>query len=206
MWQLVFAIVSSLWVAPVNAVMTSEEVFALASRSVVTVVTLNREQQPVGLGSGVVIRSERVVTNCHVLAGGQAVTVFYQERKFAGRVVDSMVGRDLCLLDVAGLNAPGLEIGNSKELRVGQHVFALGAPHGLSLIFTEGLISSLRADTELKLIQTSAPISPGSSGGALLTSDGRLIGITTLQHATGQNLNFAVPADWARQFRSLQGR
>ncbi len=188
----------------VRAEPTAEEVFAAASQSVVTVLAFDHQHQPKGLGSGVVIAGERVVTNCHVLAGAAAAGVVFQEHGIEARVVDSMITRDLCLLAVPGLRATPIQRRASAELRVGQRVYALGAPHGLELTFSEGMISSLRRTGKNPLIQTSAPISQGSSGGALLSRDGRLIGITTLQHKTGQNLNFAVPADWIAQFRSLR--
>jgi len=184
----------------------AETVFSQASQSVVTVLAFDRQREPIGLGSGVVIARERVVTNCHVLATADAVSVVYQENGTEATVVDSMVNRDLCLLAVVGLPAPAISLGTSADLRVGQRVFALGAPHGLELTFSEGMISSLRLEGKDYIIQTSAPISPGSSGGALLSREGQLIGITTLQHATGQNLNFAVPVDWVKQFRSLARR
>ncbi len=186
-----------------RAVPTAEEIFAAASRSVVTVLAFDREHQAKGLGSGVVIAPERVVTNCHVLTGAAAAGVVFQDHGIEARVVDSMITHDLCLLAVPGLRAIPIQRRASAELRVGQRVYALGAPHGLELTFSEGMISSLRRKGKNPLIQTSAPISQGSSGGALLSGDGRLIGITTLQHKTGQNLNFAVPADWIAQFRTL---
>ena len=187
-----------------RAELTAEEVFAAASHSVVTVLAFDRQHAAKGLGSGVVIAPERVVTNCHVLAGAAAAGVVFQDLGMQASVVDSMINHDLCLLAVPGLPATPIRRGASIDLRVGQRVYALGAPHGLELTFSEGMISSLRRKGKHPLIQTSAPISQGSSGGALLSRDGRLIGITTLQHKTGQNLNFAVPADWIAQFRSLR--
>lgn len=70
---------------------TAEDIFALASRSVVTIVTFDRQREPSSLGSGVVIAPERVVTNCHVLAGGDAVGVVYRELGMEATVVDSMI-------------------------------------------------------------------------------------------------------------------
>jgi S1-C subfamily serine protease len=132
------------------------------------------------------------------------VGVAHQDISYEARVADSMVSRDLCLLDVSDIDAPAIALGRAEDLRVGQRVFALGAPQGLELTFSEGMVSSLRGNETLQLIQTSAPISPGSSGGALLASDGKLIGITTMGSREGQNLNFAVPADWIADFRTLR--
>jgi hypothetical protein len=103
---------------------------------------------------------------------------------------------DLCRLTVSGLDAPALTIGSVKQLRTGQRVYAIGAPQGLDLTISEGIVSSLREVPGGTVIQTTAPISAGSSGGGLFDLTGRLVGIMTFQHRFGQNLNFALPADW----------
>ena len=187
--------------------MSPADVFASASRSVVFIVTVVPTGGYYGQGSGVVVKPEIIVTNCHVLKGANEVGVFYHSDLYAApKVLDSQLERDLCLLHVPGLPAPAIPVGTTAVLRVGQAVLAIGAPHGfdlgLDLTLSEGLISSLRrqAHERFPIIQTSAPISPGSSGGALLTSDGLLIGITTAGHGTAQNINFALPIDWIREF------
>jgi len=83
-----------------------------------------------------------------------------------------------------------------SSVAVGARVYAIGAPQGLDLTLSDGVVASLRSFEDTKLIQTNAAISPGSSGGGLFDASGRLIGITTFQSRNGQNLNFAVPADW----------
>ena len=100
-----------------------------------------------------------------------------------------------CSLRVAGLSAPRVSF-SSTEARVGQHVYAIGSPQGLELTLSEGLVSSLRPSPHGAIIQTTAPISPGSSGGGLFNDKAQLIGIVTFQHKSGQNLNFALPASW----------
>lgn len=181
--------------------MSPEAVFETASKSVVTIVAVDSRGQAIGLGSGVVVRPQLLTTNCHVLKNADAAAVMYQGQRYAAKVVDSMVDRDLCLLSVEGLPAQVVQTGSTNNVRVGQKVFALGAPHGLELTFSEGMISSLRQTKDSPIIQTTAPISPGSSGGALLSKDGTLIGITTMQMIQGQNLNFAIPVDWVWEFR-----
>ena len=183
------------------------DVFASASQSVVFIVTVSTAGGYYGQGSGVVVKPQIIVTNCHVLKGANDVGVFFQNEFYsAPKVLDSQIDRDLCLVQVPGLPAPAIRVGTTTVLRVGQKVLAIGAPHGfdlgLDLTLTEGLISSLRRQQheEFPIIQTSAPISPGSSGGALLTSDGLLIGITTAGHNSAQNINFAVPVDWVKDF------
>ena len=189
---------------PAAAAPSIADVYASASKSVVLIVTAANGDIS-GLGSGVVIAHETVVTNCHVLRGAQAAGVLYQEALYEQvKVTKSAIDRDLCLIGVIGLPAPSIRIGTTKGLRVGQRVLAIGNPQGLDLTLSEGLVSSLRKGPRdpYPMIQTSAAISGGSSGGALLTEHGVLIGITTLQVVSGQNLNFAVPVDWVRELQN----
>ena len=189
------------------------DVYAQSSRSVVVIVAGTQQTGRYAQGSGVVINPAIVVTNCHVLKTAQEVSVVYDEAIYpAPRVLDSNIDRDLCVLEVPGLPAPAIALGSTVALRVGEKVLAIGAPHGVDLgvdlSLSEGLISSLRrtANEAYPIIQTSAPISQGSSGGALLDRNGGLIGITTAVHKSGQNLNFAVPVDWVREFPAAQPR
>ena len=95
--------------------------------------------------------------------------------------------------------APAIQRSNNRDLRVGQRVYAIGAPQGLELTLSDGLISGLRDAAGAQIIQTSAAISPGSSGGGLFDDAGELIGVTTFQTKTGQNLIFAIPVEWIDQ-------
>jgi len=198
-------LLASLVCVRVQAV-TVADVCERASLSVVIIVAVAQQQDFIGQGRGVVVSSDVVLTNCHVLKGANDVGVYYHDQVYAApKVLDSNVSRDLCLVSVPGLAAPAIQVGSTASLRVGEKVLAIGAPHGFDLgaelTLSEGLISSLRRNGgSFPIIQTSAPISPGSSGGALLDDQGTLIGIPTAGHATGQNLNFAVPIDWARDF------
>lgn len=84
------------------------------------------------------------------------------------------------------------------KLKVGEPVYTVGAPQGLELSLSEGIVSQLRGGPP-PIIQTTAAVSPGSSGGGLFNAEGELVGITTLQVEGGQNLNFAVPVEWIGQ-------
>ncbi len=180
-----------------SAPRTGEQVFAEVSNSIVRIVVLDESHVPIGGGSGVVTARNTVITNCHVALKGPLVEVRTGKDSFPANVALADETYDLCQLSVGGgFSAPAVEIGSMQYVRQGQKVFAIGAPQGLELTISEGNVSGLR-DTRLgKIIQTSAAISPGSSGGGLFNISGQLIGITTFQLRTGQNLNFAVPADW----------
>lgn len=185
---------------------TGDEIFADVSNSVVRIVVMDESHNPVGGGSGVVTARGTVITNCHVALKGPILEVRTGKDGFPATVAIADETYDLCQLTVSGgFNAPPVEIGGMQYVRTGQKVFAVGAPQGLELTISEGIVSSLRETSLGKIIQTTAPISPGSSGGGLFNISGQLIGITTFQMRTGQNLNFAVPADWIGEMITRPG-
>ncbi len=108
----------------------------------------------------------------------------------------------------AALSAPAVTTAEtwSEECAPGKTSLPSASPQGLELTISEGIVSSLRSVPDVgTVIQTSAAISPGSSGGGLFDSSGRLIGITTFQSKSGQNLNFAVPAEWIKTMSTRSG-
>ncbi len=177
-------------------VLSAEELFALASPSVVRVNALGASGESLAFGSGVVVDAATVVTNCHVARRGAGLSVKHASGQFEASVATADEAHDLCRLSVPGLSAPSVRVGSVSQLRVGQKVFAIGSPQGLDLTLSDGMVSSLREGPEGALVQTTAPISPGSSGGGLFDETGALVGIVTFQVRSGQNLNFALPADW----------
>lgn len=176
--------------------LSSAALFAQASQSVVRVNAVGANDRPLRIGSGVVTERGGVITNCHVALGGGQLKVVHASGSFDARVSVADEEHDLCKLDVAGLSAPPVPVGKASSLAVGQKVYAIGSPQGLDLTLSDGMVSSLRAVKDGSIIQTTAPVSPGSSGGGLFDEFGQLVGIVTFQSASGQNLNFAVPAEW----------
>ncbi|HEY4698479.1 MAG TPA: tetratricopeptide repeat protein [Gallionella sp.] len=175
---------------------TPAEVFAMASPSIVIVRALDAQDKVISLGSGVVIATAQVITNCHVTDKAARMEVKSGSDTLPAIFRYTDRERDLCQLAVPNLTAPSVKIGSVKGLKIGARVVALGAPQGLELSLSDGIIASLREAGDASIIQTTAPISPGSSGGGLFDEEGRLIGITTFYLSEGQNLNFALPADW----------
>lgn len=180
---------------------TPEEIFRDASPSIWVVLAKGADSRVVATGSGVVVAAGRVVTNCHVLRGAVSITLRQERREMEAKLEFPDAARDLCQLKTDGLPSPAvpIQIAPTSVLRVGQKVYAIGAPQGLEQSLSDGLVSALRRDSagEIEFIQMSAPISPGSSGGGLFDEQGRLIGITTAGiSGTAQNLNFARPAQW----------
>lgn len=179
-----------------------QRLYAAVSPSVVLVESLNAYGAPYASGSGVVIGPQSVITNCHVIDRAIRVRVHAGDKEYSATSGISDTYFDLCMLHVDGLSAPEVRRGSMKNLQVGQTVYAIGAPQGLDRTLSQGLISALREMNEGTVIQTSAAISPGSSGGGLFDAEGRLVGITTFQAKSGQNLNFAVPVDWLDTMRT----
>ena len=158
--------------------------------------SLDAKGKVAAFGSGVVIAPGQVITNRHVIEEGVSFRVEHGGKKWTAKLVRVDPDHDLAELAVAGLNAPAVTVRDSSKLAVGEKVYAIGAPEGLELTISEGLISGLRDFDKGRVIQTSAAISPGSSGGGLFDAQGRLVGITTFYLKEGQSLNFALPAEW----------
>ncbi|MEX8495072.1 S1C family serine protease [Sphaerotilus sp.] len=183
--------------------LTPAQVYAKVSPSVWRVSTYDLDGLPLSQGSGVVTAAEAVVTNCHVLKGARQVAVRREKQKLPATLMLWDVQRDVCQLRVPGLAAPAVALADTARFAVGQPVYAIGNPKGLELTMSDGLLSALRKDDagRLILLQTSAAISGGSSGGGLFDERGALMGLTTLASvkADTQNLNFAIPIDWIRE-------
>jgi cytochrome c-type biogenesis protein CcmH/NrfG len=184
---------------PVSAVVQAKsptELYESVSSSIVVVQGRDNAGEPQSLGSGVVLSKDEIVTNCHVIEKSATLSVKHRGREYSATLKHSDYDHDVCSLNVTGFDAPAAVLGSTKPLKVGQKVFAIGAPQGLELTLSEGIISSLREVTGGRYLQISAPISPGSSGGGLFDEDGRLIGLPTFYLSGGQQLNFAVPVEW----------
>ncbi len=183
--------------------------FEEASPSVVYIFTQNSGSRGSGAGSGLVWdRAGHVVTNFHVVQGADAVRVRLDDGEAVqAAVIGTAPDYDLAVVrlrETRGRIRP-IPIGTSGDLKVGQSVFAIGNPFGLSRTLTTGVISALNRrlptanDREVRgVIQTDAAINPGNSGGPLLDSAGRLIGVNTaILSDTGASsgIGFAVPVD-----------
>ena len=161
-----------------------------------------------GAGSGVIVDASEgyVLTNHHVIERAGVITVVLQDRRqFKAELIGSDKGTDIALLKIPAEDLTALELGDSRTLKVGDFVVAIGNPFGLGQTVTSGIVSALgRSGINLEgyedFIQTDASINPGNSGGALIDLDGRLVGINTAIIApAGGNvgIGFAVPAHMA---------
>jgi serine protease Do/serine protease DegQ len=167
------------------------------------------EAQPrLSAGSGVIVDADDgfILTNHHVVADASEITVTLKDRRrFTAELVGSDQATDIALLKIEGERLTALPFGNSDALRVGDTVVAIGNPFGLGQTVTSGIVSALgRSGINIEgyedFIQTDASINPGNSGGALVSADGRLVGINTAIIApAGGNvgIGFAVPVAMA---------
>lgn len=170
---------------------------------------LPRSRPQLSAGSGVIVDAGNgyVLTNHHVIKDGRQIIVTLKDgRRLDAELVGSDAATDIALLKVDGDNLTAMPLGDSDRLKVGDFVVAVGNPFGLGQTVTSGIISALgRGGLNVEgyedFIQTDAPINPGNSGGALLTLDGKLVGINTaiLTPAGGNiGIGFAVPINMAR--------
>jgi Do/DeqQ family serine protease len=168
-----------------------------------------RRREIEGAGSGVIVDAAKgyILTNHHVVANADKITVTLQEnRSLAARIVGTDEGSDLAVLQVEPLNLKSLPFGDSTSLRVGDYVVAIGNPFGFSNTVTSGIVSALgrsgiNSNAFEDFIQTDASINPGNSGGALVNLRGELVGINSaIISRTGGNvgIGFAIPVNMAR--------
>ena len=154
-------------------------------------------------GTGFIVAKDgRIATNLHVVAGnGSAITVTFDDKKVLPvvEVLGFSAKYDLAVLRVDASALPTVPLGDSGRVHVGDPVVAIGNPLGLDHTLSNGLVSAVRTHEDVTILQVSAPISPGSSGGPLLDEHGRVIGVTVAMAREGQNLNFAVPVNYLRQ-------
>jgi S1-C subfamily serine protease len=162
-----------------------------------------------GMGSGFVIDAEgHILTNFHVVEGARQVEVTTSDKKkYRAQIVGTDPVHDLAVIQIPNKAVPQAEIGDSKSLTVGQKVYAIGNPFGLSGTMTRGIISSIRSLKGQRgyideAIQTDAAINPGNSGGPLLNARGQVIGINTMILTGGveqsAGIGFAIPISTAK--------
>src|SRR3989454_4800044 len=149
--------------------------------AVVTLVAVDDHDQPLSLGSGFFITRDGVlVTNAHVVGGAARIIVRWRgQRGTALRILNFARKYDLVTLQTSFESTPAVSLADSDSVAVGQDVVVLGSPQGLEGTVSTGIVGGLRTLGPVKFLQITAPISPGSSGGPIFNSVGRVIGIPT---------------------------
>lgn len=184
-----------------------------ANGAIVTIITAANDK-PIAQGTGFLVSADGViVTNYHVIeTGNVAIVKLPDDTAF---LVDGVLAadkvRDLAIIKIHGKTFRTLALGDSDDIQVGEEVVAIGNPLSLESTVSNGIISGVRTSKEQggKFLQSTAPISPGSSGGPLFNMRGEVVGINTLYLEGGENLNFAIPVNDVKnllhnQFAQLQ--
>jgi S1-C subfamily serine protease len=180
--------------------LTPAEVFKKVAPSIwVVVATPSRAElrvHNVTLGSAVAISDHLLLTNCHVVKDRAIIKLVQEGTRDSATLVAADDASDRCVLRAENLKlTPVTGVRTIESLAVGERAFAVGAPLSFERTLSEGLVSAIRSRSGRAMVQTSAAISPGSSGGGLFDERGNLIGITTLTYRVAQNLNFAIAAE-----------
>jgi len=167
-----------------------------------------RRQEQAGSGSGVIITPDGyILTNDHVVRGTNRLTATLQDgTSFDAALIGTDPATDLALIRAGGSSLPYAAMGDSSALRVGQLVIAIGNPFGFQSTVSTGVVSALgralrSSDGRLieNIIQHTAPLNPGNSGGPLVDSRGRVVGLNTAIIAMAQGIGFSIPSDTAKR-------
>jgi hypothetical protein len=187
---------------------TAQEIARKAFGSTVLLVMEDAKGQPLSLGSGFFVRDGEVASNLHVVEGAARgyAKIIGQKAKYDIEGITAVdPDRDLVVLKISGARAGALAFGNSESVQVGETVYAVGNPQGLEGTFSQGIVSSIREVGTDKILQITAPISPGSSGGPVLNGRGEVIGVSVATFRGGQNLNFAIPSSYLKTLLGKAG-
>jgi len=169
-----------------------------------------REVPTRGMGSGFIVSPDGIImTNAHVVKDANEVTVKLTDRReFRAKVLGSDPKTDIAVLKIDAHNLPVVTLGNTKDLRVGEWVLAIGSPFGFENTVTAGVVSakgrSLPDDSAVPFIQTDVAVNPGNSGGPLFNSRGEVVGINSQIYSQSggyQGVSFAIPIDIASRVK-----
>jgi S1-C subfamily serine protease len=188
--------------------LTPQEIARRAYDSTVVLVMEDDQGNTVSIGTGFFVRKGEVATSLHVVEGatrGQAKLVGRKEVYEIEGVVAVDQAQDLVILRVSTDAAPALPLGDSDGVQVGDPVYTVGNPHGLEGTFAQGVVSGIRVVGQDRLLQVTAPISPGCSGGPMLNGTGEVVGLAAAMVRNGQNLNFAVASNALRALLERAG-
>jgi hypothetical protein len=177
---------------------SARDIAQRAFKSVVLLEMNDEHGQPLSLGSGFYIADGIIATNAHVIEGAASGTAKLIGNDHKSQILGTIAldrHADLALLKVESA-APALHLGPEVTPAVGDKVYVVGNPLGLEGTFSEGIISGIRPVGSDSILQMTAPISPGSSGGPVMDASGAVIGIAEATFGDGQNLNLAVPVGY----------
>lgn len=180
--------------------LNAEDIYKKVNQSVYTIYTVDYyDKQPESLGSAIAVTDHILATNCHVALTGNYLGIVVENKFKLGTLFFRDVNRDICFVEVPGVKFSPVKIRDSKDVKVGEAVYAVGNPEGLEKSISQGIISNKRQDRGGYVLQTDATVSFGSSGGGLFDQNGSLIGITNSVDRYSKNIAFAIPSEWISQ-------
>jgi V8-like Glu-specific endopeptidase len=197
----------ALSIGAVAQIKSPKEIARDISKAVVIVESLDERGTVTGQGSGFLVTANgAVITNLHVLQGAAMARVKLPngDAYKTADLVEADDARDIAILKIKGFKLPTVPLGDSDKTEVGENIVVISSPEGLVNSLSTGVISGVRRFDTHRVFQITSPISQGSSGGALINSNGEVIGIVTYFLRNGQNINFAVPINYARGMISDQ--
>lgn len=184
-----------------NKVLTTKEIVHANDKKIVVIVTYFNGE-PLSQGSGIAIKDGFFATNYHVMEGAEEAYVYTIDGETYDVEGIAFYNSDADLAIIKTTTKTGIEpvkIGNIYDVQKGDPIVTIGSPKGLQNTVSEGIVSGLRNIDNINYIQITAPITHGSSGGALFNDNGEIIGITTLGYEGGANLNFAVSIEYVKE-------
>jgi len=195
-WIAVFLLVALTAPAGAQVALEPTQIAEQAKAATVQILSLDEQGRRLGSGTGFVISDDGlVVTNFHVIRSAHSLRIDLSDGDERTEVfyLGGDPANDIAVLRVAAAGLPFLRLHDEPDPAVGQRIYTMGHPLGQTATFSDGLVSALRTVADVSLIQITAPISSGSSGGPVMNDEGAVIGIVTMMLRGGQNLNFAVP-------------
>ncbi len=182
--------------AKADGPLPASEIFERASKHVWTIAVASEPRGSISQGSAVAIGPHRLITNCHIVEDARSIVVKQGKDIRSATLASASPGTDRCILAVEkSLQSYARTVRAFDSLKVGEAVLSIGSPHGLENTLGQGIVSSLRKLDGMQVVQTTAPISPGSSGGGLFDASSNLVGITSFAIRDADSLNFAIAAE-----------
>jgi S1-C subfamily serine protease len=190
--------------AAAQARRTTAEIYEKSKQSIVLLLAYDSAGIPSAIGTGFFVEPTKIATNAHVVRAASKVVyrILGVERTFTAREISNFSETlDLAVLEAAEEGTP-LRLSTVETLQVGERVVVIGNPRGLQGSVSEGIVAGIRGTGASRLIQITAPISPGSSGGPVFNLQGEVIGLATATLRDSQNINFAVPSSLLPRLRA----
>jgi len=185
----------------------AEKIFKENSKAVVVIISYDSNGNPIGQGSGFVVREDGVVvTNYHVISNAADIKIKTGDKIFEVKgFIHIDKENDVVMLKADAKGLLSVKIGDISKANIGEKVYVISSPQGLENTISDGILSGIREITsERKIIQITAPVSEGSSGGPVFNKNGEVIGIATFIIKEAQNLNFAMPVNLIKDKISAQ--